>query len=156
MFSQDGLIFCKIVADGILRAEVPEQQMRELMKPLETHMLEDRMWFGLRHAARKYVYFALLVVAFVRLTGAADPTIYLIELFLKNQVLVHFDTEARRSYVLEYTDSSCFVTNGSASSMSCATWTTLYSAPALPFENHYIVVDYRTNSYRFYRLRVTP
>jgi hypothetical protein len=78
------------------------------------------------------------------------PTIWLIELFATNQVLLHFDTDASRTYVLQYTDKPG--TNGFASS----TWSNLYTAPLLPFPYHYIVPDWATNRMRFYRLKVTP
>ena len=76
--------------------------------------------------------------------------IYLIELFSTNMVLLHFDTDANRTYTLQYTDK--LGTNGFASS----TWSNLYRAPLLPSPSHYIVPDYRTNKMRFYRLSVTP
>src|SRR4051794_17096217 len=92
---------------------------------------------------------ALLLMATICVDGST-PVIYLIEPFLTNQVLVHFDTDANRTYTLQYTDK--IGTNGFASS----TWSNLYKAPLLPFPNHYIVVDTRTNKMRFYRLSVTP
>jgi hypothetical protein len=92
---------------------------------------------------------AVLLLAAIPVQGST-PVIYLIEPFLTNQVLVHFDTDANRTYTLQYTDK--IGTNGFASS----TWSNLYKAPLLPFPNHYIVVDYRTNKMRFYRLSVTP
>ena len=79
----------------------------------------------------------------------STPEIYLIEPFLTNQVLIHFDTDANRTYTLQYTEK--IGSNGFAGS----TWSNLYKAPLLPFPNHYIVVDYRTNKMRFYRLSVT-
>ena len=78
------------------------------------------------------------------------PTIYLIELYSTNQVLVHFDTAPNRKYVLQYTDK--MGTNGFASS----TWSNLYTNPVIPFEGHYIINDTRTNKSRFYRLWLLP
>jgi hypothetical protein len=90
---------------------------------------------------------AFMVTFSVRST---PPTIELIERYLTNQVLLHFDTDANRTYVLQYTDRAG--TNGFATS----TWSNLYTAPSTPFPNHYIVVAYRTNAMRFFRLKVTP
>src|SRR5438876_11452644 len=89
----------------------------------------------------------LLSVHFVRST---TPVIELIRPLSTNQVLLHFDTDANRTYILQYSDN--IGTNGLASS----TWSYLYTAPLLPTPNHYIVPDWRTNSVRFYRLKVTP
>ncbi|MFO1512191.1 MAG: hypothetical protein U1F83_04635 [Verrucomicrobiota bacterium] len=79
--------------------------------------------------------------------GAALPKIELIELFLTNQVLIHFDTEANRTYELQYTET---LTNGVPGGI----WTNLFVAPNIPFANHYVIVDTRTRPQRFYRLKV--
>jgi hypothetical protein len=62
-----------------------------------------------------------------------------------NGLLLHFDTDANRTYTLQATD--MLGTN--------AVWTNLYTAPKLPFANHYIVPDLRPGNH-FYRLHVTP
>lgn len=96
----------------------------------------------------------LVVVVWMRLSVAIalpPPQIEFIEPFLTKQVLVHFNTEPNRAYVLQYT-SSFTITNGVVS----ATWSNLYSVPSFPFEGHYIVPDWRTNTQRFYRLVATP
>ena len=74
--------------------------------------------------------------------------IYLIEPFQKDQILLHFNTRANASYVLEW------ATNLLGDPASPPVWSTLYEAPRLPFPNHYIVVDTRADSRRFYRLRI--
>lgn len=89
----------------------------------------------------------LLVVGAMRGLAAA-PKIDYIELFLTNQVLIHFDTEANRTYELQYTET---LVNG----VPGGTWTNLFTAPSIPFPNHYIVVDTRLRPQRFYRLRAT-
>jgi len=79
---------------------------------------------------------------------ATPPTIYLIERWSvngTNGVLLHFDTDANRTYILQATDK--LGTN--------ALWTNLYTAPTLPFNDHYIVPDLRPGNH-FYRLHVTP
>lgn len=90
----------------------------------------------------------LLVLCFPLMLGQADPpTFYLIEPLDARRILVHFDTEPFRTYELQSTDSASF---------SNATWTTLFTVPALPFPNHYIIPDSSQASQRFYRLRATP
>ena len=90
----------------------------------------------------------LLVAGLMRAVAAA-PKIDYIEVFLTNQVLIHFDTEANRTYELQYTET---LVNG----VPGGTWTNLFTAPNIPFPNHYIVVDTRLRPQRFYRLRATP
>src|SRR5256885_12652139 len=80
---------------------------------------------------------------------ASTPVIELIELYSTNQVLIHFDTDANRTYTLQFTDR--IGSNGLAGSG----WSNLYRAPLLPFPSHYIVPATRTNRMRFYRLSVT-
>jgi hypothetical protein len=80
---------------------------------------------------------------------AGQPKIDLIQPFLTNQVLIHFDTEANRTYELQYIDEL-------AATGSSARWSNLFVAPLTEFPNHYVVPDTRTSQQRFYRLRVTP
>jgi hypothetical protein len=72
-----------------------------------------------------------------------------IELFENDRVLIHFDTEANRSYQLQYTET---LTNG----VPAGNWTNLFVAPSTPFPGHYVIVDTRLRPQRFYRLRVLP
>jgi hypothetical protein len=78
--------------------------------------------------------------------SAAPPSISHIERFLTNQVLIHFDTEANRTYTLQYANSL----------QGTPAWSNLYTAPTIPFPNHYIVVDTMITPERYYRLSVTP
>src|SRR6266481_780718 len=76
----------------------------------------------------------VLALLFEGLTSATQPVISLIEKWSvngTNGVLLHFDTDANRTYTLQATD--MLGTN--------AVWTNLYTAPKLPFTNHYIVPD---------------
>ena len=82
-----------------------------------------------------------------RTHGTEPPRIDRIEYFLTSQVTLHFDTEANRTYELQFRNPG-----GSGNSP----WTNLFVAPRIPFPNHYIVVDTRTNRARVYRLKVTP
>src|SRR5262249_16675816 len=79
---------------------------------------------------------------------AADPKINGIEPYSTNQVIVHFDTEARRIYSLEYSDDWCLVKQNDTFLLGCATWKSIFSAPSIPFGNHYVIVDYKTNLHR--------
>jgi hypothetical protein len=103
------------------------------------------------HPRRRVLRLECVIGAIVLLANAwaGQPKIELIELFLSNQVLIHFDTEANRTYELQYTET---LTNG----VPGGNWTNLFVAPNIPFINHYIIVDTRTRPQRFYRLRVFP
>ncbi len=76
---------------------------------------------------------------------------YLIETFLTDGVLLHFDTVPFRRYELQAT------TNLSVVPPDKIPWVTLYTVPAVPFENHYIILDSRTNAAaKCYRIIVSP
>src|ERR1039457_2359722 len=104
---------------------------------------------GLRNAWVAFGLLSLLALAALALSfnaPAAQPRIQLIEPFVNNQVLVHFDTEANRTYILQYTSYLSATSH----------WSNLFTALAFPFPDHYIVVDTRAAPQRFYRLSVTP
>jgi hypothetical protein len=65
-------------------------------------------------------------------------------------VLIHFDTEANRTYELQYTET--LTTNG----LPGGNWTNLFVAPNTDFPNHYVVPDTGTRPQRFYRLHAMP
>lgn len=103
---------------------------------------------------------ALLLVLFCQLLAlGADPRIDRIEFFLDKQLTIHFDTVADRTYALQYLDALTCPTNASGfcstNSVPTGNWSNLWVAPNIPSPNHYVVVDYRTNRHRFYRLKVT-
>jgi hypothetical protein len=75
---------------------------------------------------------------------AADPRINYITTFGTNQVLIHFDTEANSTYILQY-----------STNVLSTNWSNIYTGYNYPFSSHYVVPDTRTNKSRFYRLRVT-
>jgi len=81
---------------------------------------------------------------------AAQPKIDLIEPFLADRVVIHFNTAANLTYQLQFTET--LMANGTPG----GTWTNLYVAPNIPFPNHYVIVDTRMRPQRFYRLRVLP
>ena len=76
---------------------------------------------------------------------AADPQIDFIERYGTNQVTIHFNTDANRSYTLQ-----C------SSGGNSGTWSNIYTVPSYPFPNHYVVVAAAANGSGFYRLAVTP
>jgi hypothetical protein len=76
--------------------------------------------------------------------NSTQPEISYIERFGSNQVLIHFDTDPNRTYILQYT-----------SSLAGSNWSNLYTGYNYPFSEHYVIPDTRTNGSRFYRLKVT-
>ena len=100
-----------------------------------------------RSAVGKWLCGATLLPVVVLLVLAQDPRIEFIDRLGTNMVTIHFDTEANRTYELQFQNPA-----GTAN----APWTNLFVAPRIPFPNHYIVVDTRTNRARIYRLKVTP
>jgi hypothetical protein len=91
---------------------------------------------------------------------AAEPHFDRVEAFGKDMVLFHFETDANRTYELQYTTTLQCLTNSLGCRSNAApsgSWSNLTVIPRAPFPNHYVLWDYRTNSQRrFYRLRVTP
>ena len=91
---------------------------------------------------------------------AAEPHFDRVEVFGNDMVLFHFETDANRTYELQYTTSLQCLTNSTGCSSNAApsgSWSNLTVIPRAPFPNHYVLWDYRTNAQqRFYRLRVTP
>lgn len=76
---------------------------------------------------------------------------YLIEPYLDSGVLLHFDTLPFKKYELQAS------TNFAIASPGSIQWSTLYTVPAVPFGNHYIILDPRTNApTKCYRIVVSP
>lgn len=98
----------------------------------------------------------LLISNEVSAAQATPPRIDRIELLFTDLVTVHFDTEPNRKYELQFVDALPQGTNNFVAPSTNASWTNLFVAPAVPFPNHYVIADTRTNRHRFYRLRVTP
>ena len=92
------------------------------------------------------------LVAAVVLAGAGVPHIDIIEPFLTNQVLIHFNTDANRAYTVQRCTSFVPSSNGVT-----AVWSNIVHVPAQPFNDHFVAVDTnKTLPVRFYRLMVTP
>jgi hypothetical protein len=100
-----------------------------------------------RGADLRYVT-ALAAVALAVAVGTAratDPHIDFIERFGTDRVTIHFNTDAGRTYTLQY-----------SSAMNSGTWSNLTTIPAEPAPNHYILVAPATNASGVFRLSVTP
>jgi hypothetical protein len=104
---------------------------------------------------RNCLFLALAATTTAATFGENPPRIDHIEILNANLVTIHFDTAAARGYSLEYADSLCFTVRN-PSLPSCTSWSNLFSVPPIPFPNHYVVADSRTNRFRVYRLRVAP
>ena len=98
----------------------------------------------------------ILISAEASAAQATPPRIDRIEPLFTDLVTVHFDTEPNRRYELQFIDALPRGKNSLVAPPSNAAWSNLFVAPAVPFPNHYIIADTRTNRHRFYRLRVTP
>ena len=94
------------------------------------------------------------LLAYARATTPRIDRILRTNILGRAQVEIHFSSDANRTYVLQ-----------SISALPCRTcrtnvgptnWTNIATGYALPFTNHWIFTDTRTNKARFYRLRVTP
>jgi hypothetical protein len=93
-----------------------------------------------------------LALACAVVLRAAVPVIYLIEPYVQSQVLLHFSTEAGRTYVVQRCTQFTQSTNGLVGN-----WVDIVKVDALPFNDHFVAVDTnKTLNVRFYRLKVTP
>jgi len=81
--------------------------------------------------------------------SASEPRITGIDLLSPKLLVVHFDTEPNRTYVVQ-------VSSSGVSNASPVIWRDFFVAPAFPFANHYVVADSITNQQRFYRLLAKP
>jgi len=88
-----------------------------------------------------------VLVMLSELANAAEPRIRLIETFSTNQVVIHYDPEPSSKtsmYVLQ-----------ASTNLSSTNWSNIQTGYNFPFPFPYHVYDSRTNTARFYRLRVT-
>ncbi len=92
-------------------------------------------------------------------TLGTEPSIHYIKRLGTNQVIIHFYTDANRTYVLQSLDTLSCRTNA----MLCNTngvpktnWSNFFTNIVVPFPTDFTAVDTTTNKSRFYRLRVTP
>jgi hypothetical protein len=89
-----------------------------------------------------------VMLASVTMGLVAEPRIDYIEILNSTYVNIHFDTAPNRTYTLQY--------RTSLNSTNPNVWTNFFTAPSYPFQNHYVISDFRTNGPRYYRLKVTP
>jgi len=117
-----------------------------------------------RHLRRSLAVLFGGMVVFCLAAQGEPPHIDLIERYGKQDLLLHFATDAFRAYELQYTFKlvGTNVTGVNSNNPVVGGWTNLYMVPRYPFPNHYVVADTnvflgsRTNSARYYRLRATP
>src|SRR5207249_5047713 len=97
---------------------------------------------------------AMLVAAV--LAEAQTPEISYIETPTNAPTLVyiHFYTEPGHTYYLQY-NSSVVCTNCGNKTLIATNWSNMFTGFNLPFAEHYVITDSRTNKSRFYRLRMT-
>jgi hypothetical protein len=110
-----------------------------------------------RHGLLQLVLLLAGTFALQNLLRSAEPHIEFIQRLGTNQVTIHFGTEANRAYELQYLVK--WATNnasGNSNSVPAGIWSNHFVVPAIPFDNHYVIVDTITNQQRLYRLRVTP
>src|SRR5258707_3683946 len=95
----------------------------------------------------------ILLAAQGTLVIPAEPRIDRIELFGTNAVTLHFNTEANKTYSLQFIDSLLCGTNLAfceSSGVPADSWSNLFVSPNFPFSNHYVILGPRTNRDRFY------
>ena len=109
-----------------------------------------------RHRAALRLVLTVATALLTPVGFTAPPKIDRIELLFTDLVTVHFDTEPNRKYELQYTDGFRHGTSLNTTALiPSGSWSNLFVAPAVPFPNHYVIADTRTNQHRFYRLRAT-
>jgi len=92
-------------------------------------------------------------------TLGTEPSFHYIKRLGTNQVIIHFYTDANRTYVLQSLDTLSCRTNTmlcNSNGVPKTNWSNLFTNIVLPFPWDFTAVDTATNKSRFYRLRVTP
>jgi hypothetical protein len=151
-YRQPGNRFVGVLRDS-LRLSQKRLEPRDILSILRVVSpdVRSRMNWQTRKSLTLSVLLAVPGIAALfsyRTIAANPPQIDYIETLSTNLIVIHFDTAANKVYHLQRT----LDLNGG---MESASWIDIYEAPELPFPNHYVVVDYRTNSQGFYRLKVT-
>jgi hypothetical protein len=149
----------KLCRTGKCRVPLPQRQAMSLI--VSTAVKSCRPSRGRLAPAFIAVVFGTALLGDLAL--AADPRIDRIELLNTQLVTIHFNTDANKSYELQFLDSlSCRTSVVGTNRIVCNTngapiglWSNLFVAPDSPFPSHYVISDTRTNQQRFYRLRVT-
>ena len=92
-------------------------------------------------------------------SAGAEHRIDYISILDRDTVLVHFDTQPNREYVLQSINRlSCVPNTAGCNARGVPTnWATVFTVPAQPDFNHYVIPDSRSAQRRYYRLRIrTP
>lgn len=119
--------------------------LRRLSFVCETTAWRWKQRAGLHPATLRISVLALVVLA----TGATQPLISKIEPSGSNQVVIHFDVQPNTTCTVQWTDAL-------NSKPRLVVWSNLWTSPNLPFFEHYVIPDTRTQKQRFYRLLVSP
>ena len=88
---------------------------------------------------------ALTLAIFVETAPATDPHIEMIKRAGTNWITIHFNTEANRTYTLQY-----------SSRLNYGSWSNIYTAPADADSNRYTVLVPASSGSGFFRLAVRP
>src|SRR6266511_5373624 len=88
---------------------------------------------------------ALTLAIVVETAPATDPHIELIKRAGTNWITIHFNTEANRTYTLQY-----------SSRLNYGSWSNIYTAPADADSNRYTVLVPAKSGSGFFRLSVRP
>jgi hypothetical protein len=98
------------------------------------------------------------MVIFCLARGAEPPHIDLIQPSSKYGVVIHFATDAFRTYELQYTFKlvGTNITGINSNNPAAGGWTNVIRVPPSPDPNHQVIEHTMTNAPRYYRLRVTP
>ncbi len=103
--------------------------------------------------------FGIALFLLISNTFGTEPRFHYIRKYGTNQVIIHFYTDANRTYVLQYVDTLSCHTNSmlcNSNGVPMKNWSNLFTNVVVPFPYDFTVVDATTNKSRFYRLSVTP
>src|SRR5713101_2983950 len=103
--------------------------------------------------------FGVALLILIANTLGTEPSIHYIKRLGTNQVIIHFYTDANRTYLLQYLDTLSCRTNAmlcNSNGVPKTNWSNFFTNIVVPFPTDFTAVDTTTNKSRFYRLRVTP
>jgi hypothetical protein len=103
--------------------------------------------------------FGVALFILIANTLGTEPSIHFIKRLGTNQVIIHFYTDANRTYVLQYLETLSCRTNTmlcNSNGMPMTNWSNMFTGFAVPIAWQWTVLDTTSNKSRFYRLRVTP
>ena len=103
--------------------------------------------------------FGVALFILIANTLGTEPRIHFIKRLGTNQVIIHFYTDANRTYVLQSLDTLSCRTDTmlcNSNGVPKTNWSNFFTNIVVPFPTDFTAVDTATNKSRFYRLRVTP